>query len=239
MPATRPITETRIIPSTWRENGVGVYGEASGFSYRAYVMNGFDAMGFSAAGLRGGRQKGSEALADDFAIVARGDWVGTPGLTVGAAAYMGDSGQGQAGLGSTGTSIYEVHAEYRAGGIWARGLAAMSEVDDVTELNAALGNVGNQSVGEELQGAYLELGYDLLSALAPESESSLSPYVRYEAIDTQAEVPTGFTSDPANDETIWTVGLNYQPISQIAIKLDYQDWDRGTDRWSFQIGYVF
>ena len=115
----------------------------------------------------------------------------------------------------------------------------MATVDDVTQLNAALGAVGNQSVGEELEGAYVELGYDLLSALAPESEASLSPYVRFETIDTQAKVPAGFTSDPLNDEQIATLGLNFQPIPQIAIKLDYQDWDHATDRWSFQIGYVF
>ncbi len=237
--ATRSITETRIIPSTWRENGAGVYGEAGGVSYRAYVMNGLDAMGFTAQGLRGGRQKGSQALADDFALVVRGDWVGTPGLIVGGSVYMGDSGQGQMGLGATGTSIYEVHAEYRAGGVWARALAAMAELDDVAQLNAALGNTGAQSVGEELEGAYVEVGYDLLSLFDADSESSLSPYVRFETFDTQAAVPAGFSSDPLNDDEILTLGVNYQPISQIAIKLDYQDWDRGTDRWSLQLGYVF
>jgi hypothetical protein len=65
----RPETEQRIIPTTWRENGVGVFGEAGGFVYRGYLVNGLDAVGggsskaagFSAAGLRGGRQKGSKA----------------------------------------------------------------------------------------------------------------------------------------------------------------------------------
>ena len=44
MGAERPVTEQSIIPSTWRENGAGVYGSAGGIvSYRAYVVNGFTA----------------------------------------------------------------------------------------------------------------------------------------------------------------------------------------------------
>ena len=39
--AERPVTERIIIPSTWRENGVGIYGSTGRVSYRAYVVNGF------------------------------------------------------------------------------------------------------------------------------------------------------------------------------------------------------
>ena len=54
--ARRPQTERRIIPTTWRKNGVGVLGSAGPIAYRAYLLNGLDATGFSAQGLRGGRQ---------------------------------------------------------------------------------------------------------------------------------------------------------------------------------------
>jgi hypothetical protein len=57
--ARRPDTERFIIPSTWRENGIGVFGDVGAVSYRAYLVNGFDATGFSAEeGLREGRQSG-------------------------------------------------------------------------------------------------------------------------------------------------------------------------------------
>ena len=40
----RPETETRILPTTWRENGVGLFGKlGETVEYRAYVMNGFNA----------------------------------------------------------------------------------------------------------------------------------------------------------------------------------------------------
>ena len=37
----RPDVEQKIIPTTWRENGVGIFGQAGSFSYRTYVVNGF------------------------------------------------------------------------------------------------------------------------------------------------------------------------------------------------------
>jgi hypothetical protein len=237
--AKRTETERRILPSTWRENGVGVFGDAAGMSYRAYVVNGFDATGFTDQGLRGGRQNGSEALAEDVAFVGRIDWTETPGLLAGGSVYFGNSGQDQPGLESTGVTVAELHGEWRAGGLWARALVARAEVDDVAELNAASGFVGADSVGEELEGWYAEAGYDLLAWLARGSEQALSPYVRYEALDTQAAVPTGFASDPANDFDILTAGLNWRPRSNLVFKLEYQDFEVSEDGWNALMGFSF
>jgi len=63
--AQRGELERRLLPTTWRENGIGVFGDAGPVSYRGYLINGFDAAGFSDQGLRGGRQGGSEASAED------------------------------------------------------------------------------------------------------------------------------------------------------------------------------
>lgn len=237
--AKRSEVERRILPSTWRENGVGVFGDFGPVSYRAYVVNGFDATGFTDEGLRDGRQNGGEALAEDLAVVGRVDWSATPGLLAGASLYFGNAGQDQVGLGSTGTAIGELHAEWRAEGLWLRGLVAMAEVDDVAELNAASGFTGADSVGEELDGHYVEAGYDLLTLLDEPSAHSLSPYARYEAVDTQAEVPSGFASDPANDFDIVTLGLNWRPRSNLAFKLEYQDYEDSQDGWNLAMGFSF
>ena len=53
----RPVTEEYIIPSTWRENGIGVTGSVGIFDYRAYVVNGLDGARFKSTGIRGGRQQ--------------------------------------------------------------------------------------------------------------------------------------------------------------------------------------
>ncbi len=237
--AARPETERRILPTTWRENGAGVFGEAGGLSYRAYVVNGFDATGFSDEGLRGGRQNGSEALAEDLAVVARVDWTDTPGLLVGGSAYQGDAGQEQAGLGDTSTSILEAHADWRWRALRTRALFARAEVDDVAQLDAALGLGPLDSVGEEMEGFYVEAGYDLAGLFTEESEISITPFVRYEDVDTQAEVPSGFMPDPAQDFDVVTLGVDVKPIDQIVFKIDVQDFDRGPDSFNVALGYAF
>ena len=75
--------------------------------------------------------------------------------------------------------------------------------------------------------------------LAGHERQSLTPFVRWEQIDTQASMPTGYAADPSKDDEIITFGINYQPIDQVVVKLDYQDWDENPDVWSFLIGYVF
>ena len=51
--------------------------------------------------------------------------------------------------------------------------------------------------------------------------------------------PTGFAASPTQDEEIITFGINWKPISQIVIKLDFADADQGLDQWNALVGYVF
>ncbi|MDP2875572.1 MAG: hypothetical protein Q8O00_05255, partial [Holophaga sp.] len=120
--AKRPAVESTIIPSTWRENGVGVHGEFLGqFSYRAYLMNGLDASKFTASGIRGARQNGSKAQAESLALTGRVDWNVMPGTTLGAGFYTGNSNQAETGE-PIRTNLWELHGEYRARGFQVRGL---------------------------------------------------------------------------------------------------------------------
>lgn len=223
----RPTTERWVLPSTWHENGIGTYGAAGDFSWRAYLMNGFDAEGFdlSGDGLRGGRQKGSRAAADRAAVVARADWEGVPGLLLGGSAYQGDSGQDGAAS-DFATSVYELHAQYEQGPWRFRGLWAEGKVDDAALLTtpAATGDLG---------GWYLEGGYDLFAG--PEGEA-LIPYLRYESVDLQDGVPGG-------DLDLITVGLAWQPRTELIFKLDVQrrEDDAGLDDTvlQFGIGWIF
>lgn len=248
--ARRPGVEQVIIPTTWRENGFGVFGNLGPLTYRTYVVNGFDGARFSAGGLRGGRQKGARAKADDFAWVGRLDYTATPGLIVGGSVYAGNSGQGQSLLvnnspvrvGSARTTIVEGHLDWKWRGLGFRALGAQANIDDVTQLNKALNLTGNKSVGETLQGYSLQFSYDLLS-LRPAGEQSLTPYVRWESYDTQHKVPAGFSRNLENDIESLTVGLAYNPITQVVFKVDYQNIDNGAKTGLNQVnaalGYIF
>lgn len=242
--ANRPDIERVIIPTTWRENGFGLFGDLGPFTYRTYLVNGFRGAGFTAGGLRGGRQKGNQARAEDFAWVGRLDFTGAPGLLVGGSAYLGDSGQDLTLSGRSveaGTTIVEGHLEWRWRGLELRAMGVQADLDDVADLNAALNLSGNQSVGEKLKGYYLQLGYDLLAGRG--GERALIPYARWETYNTQDEVPAGFRANPANDIETVTLGLAVKPIEQLILKVDYQDVDNeagtGIDQFNALLGYVF
>jgi hypothetical protein len=241
--AERPAVEQVILPSTWKENGAGVFGEAGPFSYRAYVVDGLDASGFTSEGVREGRQEGVEATVDDFSFVGRLDFTGVPGLRIGASAYTGKSGQGltdETGEIGVDTTIAEGHVEWKWRGLELRALGVRAKLDDVARLNRALGLSGDESIGRRLEGSYVQAGYDLL---AGRGDRSLTPYARWETYDTQAEVPAGFRRNPANDVDTLTLGVAFQPMDQIILKMDYQNVDNaagtGVDQIHVVLGYIF
>ncbi len=242
--ARRPEIERTIIPTTWRENGFGLFGEVGSVRYRTYVVNGLRADKFSSSGIRGGRQKGSKAISEDFAWVGRVDYVPAPGWTLGLSAYLGDSGQhledAQGSIGVS-TTIFEGHVEWRHGGFQLRGLYAQAELDDVGRLNDALGLSGSSSVGETMSGYYVEVGYDVFSQRG--GEAQLIPYVRFEDYNTQDEVPTGFSASASKDVEILTLGVAYKPIDELIFKFDFQDQDNGSgtglDQFNLAVGYIF
>ena len=252
--ARRPEVERRIIPTTWRANGAGVFGEpANGFSYRAYVIESLRAVGdsgdgvggFNASGLRGGRQNGSEALFEDAGGVLRVDFA-QHGIGVGAAVFAGETGQGEVAAGATiggTTTIWEAHVQAHRAGLRLRALVTGASVDDAAAINAANALTGNASVGSELRGWYVEGGYELWSRLRPQSRFELVPYVRFEELNTQSEVPDGFSANPANDLRILTVGGAFYPHPQVVVKSDYEvrsnEAETGVDQWNIAIGYLF
>lgn len=245
MGANRPDVEKAIMPSTWRENGLGIYGDTGVFSYRAYVVNGLRGARFSSGGLRGGRQKGGKAVSDHFGLVGRADVTPRPGFLFGGSVYYGNSGQdmarGNPNL-KVPTGIYEGHVDIRHSGLWFSALAAFAKLDDVAALNEALGKTGSGSVGETLNGYYVQAGYDLLHRTAYTGQSFM-PYLRYERLNTQASVPSGYESNPANDKGSITLGAAYQPEPRIVFKADYKnnnnESDSGLDQFNLQVGYVF
>ena len=244
----RPRSENKIIPTTWRESGFGFFGETETFSYRAYLVNSLDGIGggsagskgFSSSGLRGGRQKGSKA----FSAVGRVDYTGTPGLMIGTSLYTGDQGHNSDLNGrevSIGTTIWEGHIKYQGRGFDIQALTALASVDNADKLNEMKGLTGSGSVGEKMSGWYAQLGYDLLFSSA--SEQALLPYVRYEAVNTQVDVPSGYSSSGSKDFNVTTIGLAWKPIGNTVLKTDYEIHSNasssGINQFNVAIGWLF
>jgi hypothetical protein len=250
----RPDVERAIIPSTWRENGTGIFGSlGEQVEYKLYVTNGFDAEGFSASGLRDGRQSGSQALAEQLAFTGRLDWTPLPELLLGASFYTGNSGQNQRVAGvklpDTRTTLFDVHAQYRWRGLFLRALYTMAFVGDADELSRALGldptdpDDADQGVAKRMLGGYAEIAYDVMQWLSEGSERTLEPFYRFEWYDTQSEVPSAWVENRGKEIRVQTVGLQFRPIPNVVLKADYRNrWARRgqlADEVNLGVGYVF
>ncbi|MGH7963769.1 MAG: hypothetical protein ACRERD_18410 [Candidatus Binatia bacterium] len=229
----RPETESRIIPTTWRENGIGLFGNlGEDIEYRLYAADGLNARGFGVNGVRNGRQRGNRALAEHISVMGRVDYTPTPALLVGGSVYSGDQGQdqrvGDTEIPDTNLLLWELHAQYRAYGFEFRTLFAMAHLGDAGRLTEALratDDIGdNDTIANTMIGAYAEIGYDILPLLYPGTEHYLAPFVRFEYFDTQRNVPAGFSRNRTAEQRLWVIGFSYKPHPNVVLKVDYRNF---------------
>ncbi len=234
----RPYVEKYLIPTTWKEGGLGVFGEpAQGFRYRAYIVGGLDASRFRGKdGIRKGRQQISEAKADDLAFVGRLEYVGLPGLQLGTSFYRGGSAQGDSSFGDATVTMAEADVRYRLGNLEFTGLYTRTTIDDTDKIYAET----NEVVGKEQAGWYVEFAYHVPFFLK-KSEHEVVGFARYEEIDTQKSLAAGLTGNPAYDRDVKTIGLAYYPVPDVALKANLDIWSDGTgDDWNvFNLGATY
>jgi hypothetical protein len=245
--AHRPETEQVVIPSTWASAGAGLYGQtATGFEWRAYLVEGLDARHFDAAEpIRGGRQGGSQAVVTHPALVGRVEWKGTPGLLLGVAGYTGDAWQEARPVGvklSARVTLAEAHAAWRWRGLELRGLWAAGSLEDAGALSDELGRTGSERLGDRFHGGYAEAVYDVAPLAWPGTSWAIAPYVRAETVDTQESVPGG-SEDPALERTLLTFGFAVKPHPSVVLKADREQRGNGVDtetsRWNVALGWLF
>lgn len=243
--ARRSETETRIIPSTWRETGFGGHGSFGPLSYRAYVVSGLYAAGFTSQGLRGGRQKGSRTRFDDPAFAGRVDVTPLAGLSLGAGVFAGGADQDAVMVAgrkiAVSSVVTEAHGQWQVRGLDLRGLYARATVSHAGLLSKALGLPADKPVAEEMLGGYGQIGYNVLSQVT--DKLWLVPYYRYERVDTQYQVPQGFAADPTQDGIFHTYGVEFRPLYSVVIKVDYQRVsnrsETGRNQFNLNLGYAF
>jgi len=240
----RPEVERSIIPSTWRTNGVGVYGQVvPTLNYRAYMVEGLNAKNFSdASGIRGGRQSGASALAEDFGFTGKIEYEGIPGTILAGSFYTGNSGQGaKDSLGEikASTTLFSLHAEFAWLNLEFRALYTQASIGDAGRVSKLAG----KTVGSSMNGWYFVGGYDVMPLIVPGSEHYLAPFIQFEQLNTHASVDSPFTANTANDRSVLTVGLTYKPHSNVAFKFDYRDNKNqaktGVNQWNAAVSYLY
>jgi hypothetical protein len=237
----RPETDTLIIPSTWREPGAGVFGEYRQVRYQLYVVNGFNANGFTASsGLREGHQEAQLALGHDWGVAARVEhafpWLYRYGISAdaGVSFYYSHADQGQPQFkGSDGDDVpvtmLDGDLRLHTRGFEMRAEIASVWIGGIHRLNRALADAAMMAmepfdgpVARQLLGGYLEAGYNVLHPLKLRAGRQLVPFVRYERVDTQYDVPADLGRAPGNRHDTITAGLTFRPIAEVAVKFDYQ-----------------
>lgn len=231
----RTAVERNVIPATWREAGAGVYGSfMSGVSYQLYVMAGLKASGFSgSSGIRGGRQEGFESSTENPAVTGKVEFRPMLDLTLGGSFFIGNSVEGSDSLGRGLVSVTALHTTYAVGYLSARALGAYISISDAQNINAYYGN----GVADRLYGGYVEVSYNVLPLLNPESLFSLDLFGRIERYNTQARV-SGIQANPLFDRTDVTLGLTFRPTYNTVVKTDYQFFHAasGSDTKQFNVG---
>ena len=244
----RPEVEKRIIPTTWHENGVGLYGDIGPLAYKAYLMAGFDAEQFGPDdnGVRSIRQEGAKAKFHHPASALRLDYKGISGLNTGLSGYAGNAAQTLKSGGKpidAAIYVYDGHFDWHTKGFGLRALAAFVSIPDAVKLNKALGfTAPDDTVAKFMYGTYIETGYDVLTGTGL-SQQSLTPFFRYSKMNTRADVPAGFNGDGSFERQLLTAGVDYKPIDQITFKMDYKNTNptsgKTTHFLNFAAGYIF
>ena len=235
----RPNVDKVIIPSTWREGGIGIFGEPmDGLRYELYLIGGLHPMGFSASGgIRGGRQLVANARMDALALTGRVEYEPMLGLVVGGSTYLSDAGPnlreaftvtGTDGQGEDIVSATELElpivglsadARLRHKGLEAKAVIASFSIGNTEKLREITDKDGHPvgpDIGSQILGWYGEVGYDLLRHLGT-TEQQLLPFFRYERYDTTFATEAGSKAG-IRGATDMVFGLSYRPVSQFVFK---------------------
>ncbi len=236
--------ETRIIPTTWREAGVAMYGEVlPALKYQVGISSGFSARKYDdpLVGIRSAHQEGSLADAEDLSLHAALNYTGINGLLVGASVFTGNTGQSEAGIGNARLTLWDAHARYQTGKFDLRALYARGHLNNAAEINNLTGRNDTPSA---FYGWFAEAAYHVWKS----GEMDFAPFVRYEKYDTQAHIPFNSVRVSSSKNKVWTVGANFWATPQVVLKADYQMYDekdeepienRGDKRFNLGMGYMF
>lgn len=231
----RPEGEATIIPSTWHETGVSLWGTVGDWSYEAMVVAGLDAERFDSWGWIASAS-GSPyefTIANTYAGAIRIDNHSIKNLTLSASAYLGNSASNSLkdkysddvkGL----VTLLSFDGVYRSDNFIAKANVLYGTLGDSYEITKGNSSSGTSSMSSGLPVAKsaltygAEAGYNIFSFLPKTKTQKLFVFGRYEFYDSMYAVESGVTKKGYYSRDCISGGINYNPIPQIAIKMEYQ-----------------
>ncbi len=235
----RPEGEYEIMPCTWHQTGISLWGRAGAWRYEAMFLPGLNSLNFSKdRWINGGAASAFEFTpANRYAVAARVDNYSIKGLRLSISGYYGhsfantlqsDKGkyrgvQGAVAIGSFGLQYENYGWIVRANATYGH----LGDADRISEFNRGQSSTTpykRTHVGKGAVAAGGEAGYDLFRLFPAVAAKAGKLYLfgRYEYYD--AYIPT------ANAPTYtWTerhriaAGINYYPMRQLVIKAEFSE----------------
>ncbi len=232
----RPEGESTIMPCTWHETGVGLWGKLSKWRYEVQLVAGLDADRF---GSQNWIQTGSGSpyefkMATSYAGVLRIDNYSIKNLRWALSGYMGNSAQNSLspnkydGLKGT-VSIGAFDFKYESEKLIVRGHADYGHLSDSEAITAANTTMREDSpspktpIASDAIATGIEAGLDVLPWIAKQDDLEKKLYVfgRYEYYDSMYKTEGNVVDNESWGRQLVVGGLNYKPMKQIVIKAEY------------------
>ncbi len=224
--------EKLVIPTTWWEGGAAIGGRyANGLSWDFAVTSGLE-IGDDYQ-IRKGRNKVSEAAANDPAYTARIKYTGLTGLELAASyQYQQDANQGENADIEEG-QLFETHAVYNKGPFSMRALWAGWDFS---------GEGIETAKADDQSGWYVEPSLKFRPG-----NYDIGVFARYESLDAYKRKGDNNEFELGEFDE-WSVGINYWPVPNVVIKADYRQRDHDdrltADNFDFDgvdigLGYSF
>lgn len=245
----RNSVETAIIPTTWREVGIGLSGTtANSLTWDVGLTTGFDITKWDAnsqdgreSPLRSTHQEGQLAKARNLSVYGALNWQAVPGLLLGGSLFSGKAGHNTAEslLQNSSVTLFDLHGRYQVGKWDLSALYARGSISNTDAFNASV--AGDPTpIPRSFYGAYVQAAYKLWKTQG----YSLTPFARYERLNTAKSYSTAALASGAvvnPDAQILTTGANFLIGEGVVVKMDYQKFkqDPTRDRLNLGLGYSF
>lgn len=239
----RPVIDSYLAPTTWREIGFGFTGVLLGPSikYQAYLVNGFNSyngngMLGGSGGFRKGRQKGAESIISHPNFTFKTEYFGLRGLNLGVSGYFGNTSSSlyngitrsdegavaRADSSIVGIAMAGLDGRFTRGGLSLRGQLYYTIISNSERYNSFTGETGTPNdLGSHMSGYYIEASYNLLRGIES-TGYELTPFIRYSNYNTHHRVDESLTANSSYHKTIITAGAGLKLSNGAVLKCDIQ-----------------
>ncbi len=253
----RNFVETLVIPSTWREGGLSLYGTTgAGLDWNVGLTTGVDLSKWdfapevptyasaleliagAVAPLQATHQEGAFANAQHLSSYVSLNYRGVPGLTLGGSFFGGGVKPAVLGIGSQNVSLGELHARWQPRQWDLSAVVAQGTISNTAAANRLFPGTANP-MPARFNGGFVQAAYDLWDS----GSYRLSPFARWERYDMGASyegLAPGFGVRPAGwatpSDTVVTLGTNFYITPNVVLKADYQRFKTNTDFTRVDLG---